>query len=145
MLIPLLTTYTYLRDNQAWGRHNLQYNAGRLQSFFPVCLSLPRMAAMASRFLRLLLLLSLTCHVLALGVTPDSPCASQCADSTDTTDADVACEDSRLTGDGSGSKYKQCMSCLQNSTYSQDGESDQGWFLRKHSSGPTKTILGCDA
>lgn len=97
---------------------------------------------MASRSLRFLLLLLVTCHTAAVRVTPNSPCASQCTDSStsgdstasssDTVTADIPCEDSDLTDTTTGSKWKQCMSCLQNSTYSQGAESDQGWFLCEH-------------
>lgn len=80
-----------------------------------------------------LVILFITCHILALRVTPNSPCASQCTESTNTIEAGVACENSDLVDGGTGSQYKQCMGCLQNSTYSQGDESDQGWFLCEHS------------
>lgn len=84
-----------------------------------------------------LLLLQLP-HVLALQVTPNSPCAAACIDKdgTDLSDpntsstkpADITCED-RQYGSAAGQKWQKCMSCLQNSTWSQGSESDQQWFL----------------
>ncbi|KAK3359820.1 hypothetical protein B0T25DRAFT_564792 [Lasiosphaeria hispida] len=73
-----------------------------------------------------------------LQVTPNSPCAKTCQDSpeldlsdpnsSNTRNSDISCQDMAHTGT-SGSKWKDCMSCLQNSTFSQGAESDQMWFL----------------
>lgn len=84
---------------------------------------------MAFHSLYFLLTLSITCHTVALRVTPDSPCSSQCTDSSPTAAANIVCGDADLTATSTGVEWKQCMSCLQNSTYSEGDESDQGWFL----------------
>lgn len=92
---------------------------------------------MATRSLCFIWFLSLLGHLVALQVTPNSPCSAKCIDdstldesdpnsSTTTTDH-IVCEDARLAG----SKWKSCMTCLQNSTHSQGDESDQKWFLCK--------------
>ncbi|KAF3770873.1 hypothetical protein M406DRAFT_59717 [Cryphonectria parasitica EP155] len=65
----------------------------------------------------------------SITLTPNSPCFSKCLGSSDTVSADIACEDAEITSTTTGSTWKECMSCLQNSTYSQGGESDQAWFL----------------
>ncbi|KAL2021512.1 hypothetical protein VTK56DRAFT_7145 [Thermocarpiscus australiensis] len=74
----------------------------------------------------------------ALQVTPNSPCASLCRDSTSldvsdpnsssTRNSDITCEDSKYSS-AAGTKFKNCMTCLQNSTFSQGSESDTMWFL----------------
>ncbi|KAI1198484.1 hypothetical protein F5X97DRAFT_148000 [Nemania serpens] len=74
----------------------------------------------------------------ALQVTPNSPCASFCINSegddvsdpnsSTTTNKDITCLDSEYTS-RAGQKYQRCMSCLQDSTFSQGSESDQLWFL----------------
>lgn len=96
---------------------------------------------MATRSICLILILSLLGHVLALQVTPNSPCSAKCIDSSSldesdpnsstTTVDDIVCEDADFTSSSTGSKWKSCMSCLQNSTFSQGDESDQQWFLCK--------------
>ena len=75
----------------------------------------------------------------ALQVTPNSPCASICMDSTtldpsdpnssNTGNADITCQDKDYGSSASGIKWQNCMSCLQNSTFSQGSENDQMWFL----------------
>ncbi|KAI1171942.1 hypothetical protein F4777DRAFT_590873 [Nemania sp. FL0916] len=74
---------------------------------------------------------------LALLVTPNSPCASFCLDSSDnisnpnsytTTNKEITCRNSDYTSQV-GQKFEQCMSCLQDSTFSQGDETDQLWFL----------------
>ncbi|KAL1878043.1 hypothetical protein VTK73DRAFT_8178 [Phialemonium thermophilum] len=77
--------------------------------------------------------------VLGLQVTPNSPCASACLDSdsldksdpnsSNTKNSDIACLDVSSGSTKSGFKWKNCMSCLQNSTFSQGTENDQLWFL----------------
>lgn len=72
-------------------------------------------------------------------VTPNSPCASLCIDnssldvsdpnSSSTTNADMVCADSDYSSTTAGQKWTKCMSCLQNSTFSQGNESDQVWFF----------------
>ncbi|AEO56122.1 hypothetical protein MYCTH_2300674 [Thermothelomyces thermophilus ATCC 42464] len=74
----------------------------------------------------------------ALQVTPNSPCASVCQDlrgldpsdpdSSTTRNSDITCEDADYSS-AAGTKFKKCMTCLQTSTFSQDGESDTMWFL----------------
>ncbi|EFX00001.1 hypothetical protein CMQ_318 [Grosmannia clavigera kw1407] len=72
-------------------------------------------------------------------VTPNSPCSSICIDSSDldvsdpnssnTLKADLSCQDSDFTSSTVGQKWTSCLSCLQNSTFSQGSENDQGWFF----------------
>ncbi|KAI1113756.1 hypothetical protein F5Y14DRAFT_204783 [Nemania sp. NC0429] len=74
----------------------------------------------------------------ALQVTPNSPCASFCINtegddisdpnSSTTTNKDITCRNSDYTS-RAGQKFQRCMSCLQDSTFSQGSESDQLWFL----------------
>ncbi|KAH9909632.1 hypothetical protein F4778DRAFT_7314 [Xylariomycetidae sp. FL2044] len=78
-------------------------------------------------------------YTTALQVTPNSPCASFCVDSngldvsdpnsSTTTNDDITCYDSEYATSAAGQKFQQCMSCLQDSTFSQGSESDQLWFL----------------
>lgn len=75
----------------------------------------------------------------ALQVTPNSPCASFCVDSNDldysdpnssnTLNKDVNCHDKNYASTPSGQKFRRCLGCLQDSTFSQGSETDQGWFL----------------
>ncbi|KAK8096652.1 LPXTG-domain-containing protein [Apiospora kogelbergensis] len=74
-----------------------------------------------------------------LQVTPNSPCASVCVDSNDldhsdpnssnTSNKDISCHDTDYANTAAGQKFRRCLSCLQDSTFSQGSESDQGWFL----------------
>lgn len=94
---------------------------------------------MAVRSLYTLLALVLSYNVIALQVTPNSPCSSACLDSStldrsdpnssNTESTDIVCEDVALNSTSTGSKWKQCMTCLQNSTFEQGSESDQYWFM----------------
>ncbi|KAI0434753.1 hypothetical protein F5Y09DRAFT_216951 [Xylaria sp. FL1042] len=78
-------------------------------------------------------------YSIALQVTPNSPCASFCIDSdgddvsdpnsSTTTNSDITCYDSKYTSSPAGQKFQRCMSCLQDSTFSQGSETDQLWFL----------------
>ncbi|KAI0443573.1 hypothetical protein F4803DRAFT_307572 [Xylaria telfairii] len=78
-------------------------------------------------------------HAVALQVTPNSPCASFCIDaegddvsdpnSSTTTNKDITCYNSKYTTSLAGQKFQRCISCLQDSTFSQGSESDQLWFL----------------
>lgn len=78
-------------------------------------------------------------HATGLQVTPNSPCASFCVDSTGldfsdpnsstTVNDDITCYDSKYSTSPAGQKFQSCMSCLQDSTFSQGSESDQQWFL----------------
>ncbi|KAK8079104.1 LPXTG-domain-containing protein, partial [Apiospora phragmitis] len=75
----------------------------------------------------------------ALQVTPNSPCASVCVDSNDLDysdpnssnilNKDVNCHDKDYASTAAGQKFRRCLSCLQDSTFSQGSETDQGWFL----------------
>ncbi|KAI1458490.1 hypothetical protein F4805DRAFT_140907 [Annulohypoxylon moriforme] len=81
----------------------------------------------------------LTQHAASLQVTPNSPCASLCIDSTGldlsdpnsstTNNSDITCYDSEYSNSPAGQKYQRCMSCLQGSAFAQGSESDQLWFL----------------
>ncbi|KAI8947045.1 hypothetical protein F4801DRAFT_29722 [Xylaria longipes] len=78
-------------------------------------------------------------HAVALQITPNSPCASFCVDSegddisdpnsSTTTNKDVTCYNSKYATSPAGQKFQRCISCLQDSTFSQGSESDQLWFL----------------
>lgn len=77
--------------------------------------------------------------VWSLQVTPNSPCSILCIDdpTTDVSDpnssntyrSDIVCNDADYVGTSVGRKFKQCLTCLQNSTASSGSESDQGWFF----------------
>ncbi|RYP61454.1 hypothetical protein DL770_009778 [Monosporascus sp. CRB-9-2] len=85
------------------------------------------------------LLTLLAWYTTALQVTPNSPCASFCVDSNDldfsdpnssnTKNKDITCYDSKYTTSPAGQKFQRCISCLQDSTFSQGSENDQLWFL----------------
>ena len=49
--------------------------------------------------------------------------------SSNTRNADITCLDKNYGSSASGIKWQNCMSCLQNSTFSQGSENDQMWFL----------------
>jgi hypothetical protein len=94
---------------------------------------------MASRLLTLVTWLLLSLSIAALQVTPNSPCASLCVDSSEldlsdprssnTKNSDIVCEDRLYSTKQTGQKWKSCITCLQNSTYSQGAETDQAWFI----------------
>lgn len=96
---------------------------------------------MAVLSLRLLLAIALSYVVLAVQVAPNSPCSSVCIDSStldgsdpnssSTTASDIVCDDGDFTTTSNGKKWKQCITCLQNSTFVHGDESDQYWFLCK--------------
>ena len=89
---------------------------------------------------RLVSLVLITQLASALQVTPNSPCASICQDRSDvdlsdpnssnTRNSDIVCGDVDHGGE-KGSKWKDCMTCMQNSTFVQGSESDQMWFMCK--------------
>jgi hypothetical protein len=89
----------------------------------------------------LLVILVLLRGIAALQVTPNSPCAALCIDdqsldpsdpnSSNTKNSDMVCTDEDYTKSQAGTKWQGCMSCLQNSTFSQGAENDQMWFLCK--------------
>lgn len=103
----------------------------------PLCLA----DTMAPRSLIFSSLLLSPLSVWALQVTPNSPCSVACqdSDSLDTSDpnssntknADITCQDVDYQNSAAGIKWKNCMTCLQNSTFAQGGENDQMWFLCK--------------
>ncbi|KAM3507621.1 hypothetical protein MY11210_007071 [Beauveria gryllotalpidicola] len=85
-----------------------------------------------------LVLLAMTATVVttALQVTPDSPCAPLCLDSSSPSNSSIAkirddeilCSNRDYAGE-QGQKFQRCMNCLQNSTYSQGSQNDQAWFM----------------
>lgn len=90
-------------------------------------------------FRSLLFFVALPYIILALQVAPNSPCSSVCVDSTtldlsdpnssNTGTSGIVCEDADFINTSDGKKWDQCMTCLQDSTFVQGGESDQYWFL----------------
>ncbi|KAG8412842.1 hypothetical protein J3459_013754 [Metarhizium acridum] len=94
---------------------------------------------MASRTRLILLVLRLAAPVAALQVTPNSPCSPACIDaagldasdpdSSSTRAGDIVCADGQFDGDATGRRLKDCLGCLQGSTYTQGSEGDQAWFL----------------
>ena len=91
--------------------------------------------ALASVFL-FFIFTDLTC---AIQVSPDSPCAPVCIDNpnSNVTDpdasttfgSDITCIDEHYGNTPKGQKFVSCLNCLQTSTASSSGESDQEWFL----------------
>ncbi|KAI0150187.1 hypothetical protein GGR57DRAFT_473092 [Xylariaceae sp. FL1272] len=74
----------------------------------------------------------------ALKVTPNSPCVPLCvgtsADDNDpnsygTENDDISCYDTAYATTPAGQRFQSCMTCLQDSTFSQGTETDQHWFL----------------
>lgn len=97
---------------------------------------------MASRSATSILsLLFLVSQVLALQVTPNSPCAIKCLDdptkdvsdptSSNTFGKDIVCNDANYSTSVAGQKFEECVTCLQTSAFTRSGESDQGAFLCK--------------
>lgn len=90
--------------------------------------------------------------VVALQVAPNSPCSSFCIDSKDldlsdpnssnTLNGDITCYDKDYSSSSAGLKFQRCMSCLQDSAFSQGSESDQAWFLCKLN--PDPYLSNCD-
>ncbi|KAH6987497.1 hypothetical protein BKA56DRAFT_576982 [Ilyonectria sp. MPI-CAGE-AT-0026] len=88
-------------------------------------------------FLSIVLLLSPIAT--ALQVTPNSPCASFCLDSSgldrsdpsasNTDGDDIVCDDDAYNSKTTGKKFQQCLTCLQESEFSRGDENDQNWFL----------------
>jgi hypothetical protein len=86
----------------------------------------------------------------ALQVTPNSPCAAVCVDSNDldfsdpnssnTKNGDITCYDKDYATSSVGEKFDRCMSCLQDSSFSQGTENDQAWFLCKSKLIPLSVI-----
>ncbi|KAH8664179.1 hypothetical protein BX600DRAFT_512241 [Xylariales sp. PMI_506] len=75
----------------------------------------------------------------ALQVTPNSPCSSFCIDSSsldisdpnssNTNNSDISCYDTDYSTTKAGAKFEQCMSCMEQSSFSQGTENDQAWYL----------------
>ncbi|EEY14083.1 conserved hypothetical protein [Verticillium alfalfae VaMs.102] len=88
---------------------------------------------------RWLLASLLATFVLALQVTPNSPCAEFCLDSDDLDRSDpessstqtrqMTCDDSDYQSGTKGRKFQQCLTCLQESPFETTSERDQLWFL----------------
>ncbi|KAF4982908.1 hypothetical protein FZEAL_1563 [Fusarium zealandicum] len=76
---------------------------------------------------------------LALQVTPNSPCAQFCLDSSDsdhsdpessnTRGKDIVCNDDDFKSKPEGQRFQRCLACLQDSTFKRGSENDQDWFL----------------
>lgn len=70
--------------------------------------------------------------VLALMVTPDSPCMSLCSDGqgSDSIDgSEIVCQNNDFTTTTAGQKLKSCLSCLQLSTAASNDQDDQHCFI----------------
>ena len=104
------------------------------------CCLIKMSCAMAPRsLLPLLLALFYPLRVAAISATPNSPCASQCIDSSSldpsdansftTTASDMICDDGDFSLSAVGQKWMSCMNCLQSSTFVQGDQNDQMWFL----------------
>ncbi|KAL5604109.1 hypothetical protein BROUX41_002098 [Berkeleyomyces rouxiae] len=87
----------------------------------------------------LLLQLGLVRLAGALQVTPGSPCAQQCIDNTaadpfaalssNTNASDIVCTDDAFGNAGAGTKFRECVECLQKSDKVNGTESDLHWLL----------------
>ena len=95
-----------------------------------------------SRHLFVALTISLfTTFSLGLRVTPGSACASYCMDDQDsgahgpanstTTPSDIVCNNADYWSTAVGTKYRTCLTCLQNSTAVNGSQSDVGSYLCK--------------
>lgn len=77
----------------------------------------------------------------ALQVSPNSPCASFCLDAPDldkpdpessnTKGEDITCKDDDFNSRLEGQKFQRCLTCLQDSAFSEGHETDQQWFFCK--------------
>ncbi|TPX09680.1 uncharacterized protein E0L32_009153 [Thyridium curvatum] len=54
----------------------------------------------------------------------------------------MTCEDRLYPKSTAGVKWQNCLTCLQNSTYAQGTENDQGWFLSRSTPCTTSTACG---
>jgi len=94
---------------------------------------------MTSSFKIFCLIACLCTPVWGLQVTPNSPCSRLCMDDptadvsdpnvSNTNGQDIVCNDADYNSTSVGRKFKQCLTCLQNSTASSGGENDQGWYF----------------
>ncbi|KAJ0355581.1 hypothetical protein KNSL1_000708 [Colletotrichum chrysophilum] len=95
------------------------------------------MAALSLR--HLVAVFSLIVPILSLEVTPGSDCAALCLGGTNettvdtaasgTNSSDIVCEDSQYHTTGKGIKFKNCVSCLQDSQATKGVETDTASFL----------------
>jgi hypothetical protein len=76
--------------------------------------------------------------VLALQVTPGSPCAALCLSGGEeyrsaaiaTTEvSEISCRDNDFDYTDEGQKFEKCISCLQSSTWTNGTESDVAWLV----------------
>ncbi|KAB5575669.1 hypothetical protein GE09DRAFT_1215427 [Coniochaeta sp. 2T2.1] len=76
-----------------------------------------------------LMLFSTTSH--AFQVSPDSPCSSQCTidGAGRTNSSEIVCSDADFSTTTSGLKFKNCIECMQNSSYFSGLDRDVDWFL----------------
>ncbi|KAF4469867.1 exo-alpha-sialidase neuraminidase [Fusarium albosuccineum] len=96
-------------------------------------------ASLKMTFLFVFLLSLFSSLAPALQVTPNSPCAQFCLDSSDhdssnhksssTHGDDIVCNDDEFASRSEGQKFQRCLSCLQDSTFKNGDENDQDWFL----------------
>lgn len=106
---------------------------------------------MPAMTLILSLLLLHTPFILALQVSPNSPCAPVCLDdpnddasdsnALNTTGADITCIDKDYNTTAKGQRFVSCLNCLQTSTASDSGQNDQDWYLCMYKSSPFEDIL----
>ncbi|KAK1972817.1 hypothetical protein LY78DRAFT_623373 [Colletotrichum sublineola] len=93
----------------------------------------------ASFLWHLLLAFSLARVAFSLEVTPDSDCSALCLDGTNgtaigtttsgTNSSDIVCENDQYHSTGKGIKFKNCITCLQESQATKGPESDAAWLL----------------
>ncbi|KAB5563166.1 hypothetical protein GE09DRAFT_1219738 [Coniochaeta sp. 2T2.1] len=67
----------------------------------------------------------------AFQVSPDSPCSSQCTidGAGSTNSSEIVCSDADFSTTTSGLKFKNCIECMQNSSYFSGLDRDVDWFL----------------
>ncbi|KAL4796810.1 hypothetical protein BDV19DRAFT_378022 [Aspergillus venezuelensis] len=88
--------------------------------------------AVASRWAsRGLVLLQLGQLAAAFRTTPGSPCESSCSPTNDTLPSEVVCLDNDFSNTDTGRRFKECISCQLESTFTDDisHESDVEWGL----------------
>lgn len=69
---------------------------------------------------------------LALSSLNGSPCYDTCHGQNTTTSGDLVCTDNDFTETTKGTVMTECLTCLQNSTYTQGPVSDSMLFLGAH-------------
>ncbi|KAI8286787.1 hypothetical protein K4K60_013165 [Colletotrichum sp. SAR11_57] len=95
--------------------------------------------ASSSLLRHLFTVFSLIATVTSLEVTPGSDCAALClggpngttvdTSSSGTNSSDIVCENSEYHTTGTGIKFKNCISCLEESQATKGAENDAAWFL----------------